>query len=159
MWLDRALPGCCAQQNDMGSHNLQLCPSHRVRPFGHGWKLVLVACNASCAQTPLMSSEEPQVAQNPGYLLESPRRKQQSLGAVLLQGPAGLPPQIIRIRIGERCPSCVNTLQLRAQEERPVVSAAHRRLVMESFSLFSPRTSESPCTGTERSPAIPLDVL
>lgn len=30
---------------------------------------------------------------------------------------------------------------------------------MESFSLFSPRTSESPCTGTERSPDDPLGVL
>lgn len=30
---------------------------------------------------------------------------------------------------------------------------------MESFPLFSPRTSESPCTGTERSPHVPLGIL
>lgn len=30
---------------------------------------------------------------------------------------------------------------------------------MESFPLFSPRTSESPCTGTERFPPVSLGVL
>lgn len=74
-----------------------------------------------------------------GDLLASPRRDQQDLGAVLLQATAGLPPWGIRIKIGRGAPGL---LMYGAQEERPVVSAAPRRLVMESFPLLSPRTSE-----------------
>lgn len=79
------------------------------------------------------------------------------MGAVLLQALTGLPPHAIRVRIGERWPQNADTL--RAQEERLVVSAALGRLVMESFPLFSPRTTDAPCTGTERPPGVPLGVL
>lgn len=115
--------------------------------------------NASCAQTPLMKSQEPRVAQNPGAFPASPRRDEQGMGAVLLWVLAGLPPHVIRVRIGEGYPQNADTLGLGIQEERLVVSAAPRRLVMENFPLFSPRTSDSPCTGTERSPGVPLGVL
>lgn len=36
------------------------------------------------------------------------------------------------------------------------MSTALTTLVMENFPLFSPRTLESPCTGTKRSPDDPL---
>lgn len=81
------------------------------------------------------------------------------MGAVLLQALTGLPLHVIRIRIGKRWPQNADTLGLRTEEERLVVSAALRRLVMESFPLFSPRTTDSPCTGTERPPGVPLGVL
>lgn len=119
----------------------------------------MVTHSASCAQTPLMSSQEPRVAQHPGDPLASPRRDQQDLGAVPVLVPAGLPPWVIRIRIGERCPSFADTPGLGVQEKRPGSSTAPMRLVTESFFLFSPRTSESPCTGTKRSPGICLSVL
>lgn len=76
-----------------------------------------------------------------------------------LQALTGLPPYVIRVRIGKRWPQNADTLGLGAQEEGLVVNAALRRLVMESFLLFSPRTSDSPCTGTEKHPGVPLGVL
>lgn len=39
------------------------------------------------------------------------------------------------------------------------MSTALTTLVMENFPLFSPRTLESPCTGTKRSPDDPLVVV
>lgn len=81
------------------------------------------------------------------------------MGAVLLQALTGLSPHVIRVRIGERWPQNPDTLWLRTQEKRLVVSTALRKLVMESFPLFSPRTTDSPCTGTERPPGVPLGVL
>lgn len=52
-----------------------------------------------------------------------------------------------------------SSLKSRVQEQRPGVSTASRRLVMESFPLFSPRTSESPCAGTERFCGVPWGIL
>lgn len=73
-------------------------------PCGGEWDLVLVTHKASCAQTPLMNTQELRVAQHPGDILASSRRDHLGLGTVLMQAPDRLPHWGTRISVRGEVP-------------------------------------------------------
>ena len=141
----------------MGSqHCHQLCPSQWVRPLGPGVGFGLGDPQCPGPFNEFSGTQDGPVSRGSRDISQ---KRSAEFGYSYVQAPAGVPPQQIRIRTGERCPIFADTVGLGAQEERPGVSTAPMRLIIENFPLFSPRTSESPCTGTKRSPDDPLGVL
>lgn len=99
------------------------------------------------------------MAQYLGDPVTSPRRDQQSLGTVMCRPQPGCHLSRLELELGRGAPFLLTLWGWEPRRGGQGVSTAPMRLVTENFPLFSPRMSESPCTGTKRSPDDPLGVL